>query len=254
MKRQFIIDCFPESAQRYKQGYAIVIVDVLRASTTIVSALGKGFRIYPVQTTDEAFILASALKNPFLVGELGGNVPFGFDMTNSPVEIMNSNDTQRPIIFISSSGSQLMRNSIGADAIYISSFRNFSAVANYAGALHDRIAIIGAGTRGQFRREDLMGCAWLAEMLLKKGFDSGNPLTSGYLLRWKGHAPEAIRDGRSAEYLIKTKQVKDLEFTIEHIDDLEIVPSLVDGEIIDVSNREPISASSESEKDLEQRP
>ena len=58
MKRQFIIDCFPESAQRYKSGYAIVIVDVLRASTTIVSALSKGFRILPVQTTDEAFILA----------------------------------------------------------------------------------------------------------------------------------------------------------------------------------------------------
>jgi len=247
MKKQFIIDCFPESAQRYKQGYAIVIVDVLRASTTIVSALYKGFRVFPVQTTDEAFILASALKNPLLVGELGGNVPFGFDMTNSPVEIANSNDIERPIIFISSSGSQLMRNSIGADAIYISSFRNFSAVANFAGGLHERIAIIGAGTRGQFRREDLMGCAWLGEMLLKKGFEAGNPLTAGYLLRWKGHAAEVIRDGRSAEYLRKTEQVKDLNFTIEHIDDLEIVPSLIDGEIIDVNKAQAASASSGSE-------
>lgn len=244
MKRQFIIDCFPESAQRYKSGHAIVIVDVLRASTTIVSALSKGFRVLPVQTTDEAFILASALEHPLLVGELGGNVPFGFDMTNSPVDIENSNEVDRPIIFISSSGSQLMRNSIGADAVYISCFRNFTAVANYAAALHEKIAIIGAGTRGQFRREDLMGCAWLGEALLNKGFAAGNPLTTGYLLRWKGQTSEVIRDGRSAEYLKKTEQTKDLEFTIEHIDDLEIVPTLIDGEIVDVNNAQAASASS----------
>lgn len=245
MNKQFVIDCFPESAQRYKTAYAIVIVDVLRASTTIVSALSKGFKIYPVQTTDEAFILASALKNPLLVGELGGNVPFGFDMTNSPVEITKSNDTERPIIFVSSSGSQLMRNSIGADAIYISSFRNFSAVAEYTSTRHERIAIIGAGTRGQFRREDLMGCAWLGEKLQKRGFESGNVLTTGYLMRWKGYGAENIRDGRSAEYLTRTEQVKDLDFTIEHIDDADIVPALVNGEIIDVNRPEGAAATSE---------
>lgn len=244
MNKQFVIDCFPESAQRYKAGNAIVIVDVLRASTTIVSALSKGFRIFPVQTTDEAFILASALQKPLLVGELGGNVPFGFDMTNSPAEIVNSTETDRPIIFISSSGSQLMRNAIGADAIYISSFRNFSAVAEYTSAKHERIAIIGAGTRGQFRREDLMGCAWLGEKLQKSGFEAGNVLTTGYLLRWKGYGPENIRQGRSAEYLNRTEQVKDLDFTIEHIDDLDIVPSLVNGEIVDVKKPEAVLAPS----------
>lgn len=197
-----------------------------------------------MQTTDEAFILASALKNPLLVGELGGNVPYGFEMTNSPVEIMNSNETERPIIFISSSGSQLIRNSIGADAIYISCFRNFSAVANYAATLHERIAVIGAGTRGQFRREDLMGCAWLGEVLLRKGFKAGNPLTTGYLNRWKGQASEIVQEGRSAEYLKKSDQVKDLDFTIEHIDDLDIVPSLIDGEIVDVNKLQAATASS----------
>jgi len=244
MKRQFIIDCFPESAQRYKSGHAIVVVDVLRASTTIVSALHKGFKVFPVQTTDEAFILASALKNPLLVGELGGNVPYGFNMTNSPVEIMNSNEVHRPIIFISSSGSQLVRNSIGADAIYIGCFRNFSAIANYAGKLHQKIAVIGAGTRGQFRREDLMGCAWIGEMLQKIGFEAGNPLTTGYLNRWKGQTSEIVREGRSAEYLKKSDQVKDLDFTIKHIDDLHIVPLLIDGEIVDANKLQAATVSS----------
>lgn len=244
MKRRFVIDCFPESAQRYKPGYAIVVVDVLRASTTIASALQKGFKLYPVQTTDEAFILASALENPLLVGELGGNVPYGFEMTNSPVEIMNSKEIERPIIFISSSGSQLIRNAIGADAVYISCLRNFSAVADYAGMLHERIAVIGAGTRGQFRREDLMGCAWLGEMLLKRGFEAENPLTTGYLKRWEGQPSEIIREGRSAEYLRKSDQVRDLDFTVEHIDDLDIVPALIEGEIVDVNNIQAASASS----------
>lgn len=242
MKKRFIIDCFPESAQRYKAGFAIVVIDVLRASTTIATALAKGFKVFPVQTTDEAFILASALENPLLVGELGGNVPFGFDMTNSPAQIENFNDVKRPIIFISSSGSQLMRNATGADAIYISCFRNFSAVAAYLNTRYDRIAIIGAGTRGQFRREDLMGCAWLGEKLLTHGFEAGNILTTGYLLKWKDYGPDNIASGRSSEYLKKTDQVMDLDFTIAHIDDLKIVPSLVDGEIVDVNKPKAVSA------------
>ena len=232
MTNRFIIDCFPESAQRYKSGYAIVAIDVIRASTTIVTALKKGFRIFPVQSTDEAFILAAALDNPILVGELGGNIPYGFDMTNSPVEVEALQETERPIVFISSSGSQLMRNAIGADAIFISSFRNYSAVAEHISRTHSQVAIIGAGTRGQFRREDLMGCAWLGEKLIELGYEAENVLTSGYLLKWKGVRPDAIGEGRSAQYLKKTDQVKDLDFTIAHIDDLDIVPSLVNGEII----------------------
>jgi 2-phosphosulfolactate phosphatase len=235
MNASFIIDCFPESAERYRDGYAIVVIDVIRATTTATTAVAMGRRVFPVQTTDDAFIRAGALTNPLLVGELGGNMPYGFDMTNSPAQIACRNDTQRPMVLLSSSGTQLLLNSAGCKAVYIACFRNLSAVADYIAKKHLRIAILGAGTRGQFRREDQMGCAWLAERLVAAGFEAETPETSEYITRWKGVSGEEVRGGRSAAYLTKTGQEQDLEFILTHIDDLDTVPALVNDELIIMS-------------------
>jgi 2-phosphosulfolactate phosphatase len=235
MKGTVIIDCFPESAYRYRDQYAIVVVDVIRFSTTATTALSKGWRVFPVATADEAFVLASKLQDPLLVGELGGNMPYGFDLNNSPAQIEARNDVNRPAILVSSSGTQLLLNAIGSEAVYVSCFRNLSAIANYILAKHNRIAILGAGTRGQFRREDQMGCAWVAEKLVKAGYQVGIPQTREYIARWHGVSPEGVRGGRSAEYLRKSGQEHDLEFVLNHIDDLDTVPALVNGELIMVS-------------------
>lgn len=232
MEPSVIIDCFPESAYRYGGEYAIVVVDVIRATTTITTALSLGTRVFPVSTTDEAFVLASTLEDPLLVGELGGNLPYGFDLTNSPVMVAELNNYNRPIVFISSSGSQLLRNAAGAEAVYLCCLRNFSAMARYIAGRHGHVAIVGAGTRGQFRREDQIGCAWLAQKLLDLGYRATSQLTMGYISRWKAASTEAIREGRSAEYLRKSHQEKDLEYILAHIDDLDTVPCLQDGEII----------------------
>ena len=70
MKRSVVIDCFPESAERYRSRYAIVAIDVIRATTTATTALQLGRRVYPAKTTDQAFVLAAKLDDPLLVGEL----------------------------------------------------------------------------------------------------------------------------------------------------------------------------------------
>jgi 2-phosphosulfolactate phosphatase len=92
MKGTVVIDRFPESALRYRDRYVIVVIDVIRATTTATTAISFGRRVFPVLTTDEAFVLASTLRDPLLVGELGGNMPYGFEMTNSPVQIAVRND------------------------------------------------------------------------------------------------------------------------------------------------------------------
>jgi len=231
MKGTVVIDCFPDSAHRYRGDHAIVVVDVIRATTTVITAMSMGMRVFPVETSDEAFVLASSLKEPLLVGELGGNVPYGFDLTNSPVQVTALEYFHRPIVFVSSSGSQLLRNAVGSEAVYVVCFRNLSAVANYMSGRHERIAILGAGTRGQFRREDQMGCAWLAQKLVEDGYRPESQLTKGYISRWKDASAEDIREGKSAEYLRRSGQVHDLEFIIHHVDDLDVVPSLVNGEM-----------------------
>ena len=232
MKGSVVIDCFPESADRYRQSHAIVVVDVIRATTTATTAVSLGRRVFPVLTTDEAFVRAAMLENPLLVGELGGNMPYGFDLTNSPVMISIRPDIDRPMILVSSSGTQLLLNSRGSEGVYVSCFRNFSAVAKYVSERHERIAILGAGSRADFRREDQMGCAWVAEKLLAEGYEAATKETENYILKWSGISSIEARSGKSADYLRKTGQEHDLDFVVKHVDDLDTVPALVDGELV----------------------
>lgn len=235
MKGAVIIDAFPESAERYRQGYAIVVVDVIRATTTATTAVSMGRQVIPAQTTDEAIRLASSLKEPILVGELGGNMPVGFDLTNSPARIAERLDVHRPMILVSSSGTQLLLNAVGAEAVYIACFRNFSAVSRYLAGRHRRIAVLGAGTRNQFRREDQIGCVLVAEQLVASGYIPETEATSHYISRWSGTNLDVVRSGRSAAYLRDSGQEIDLDFVLSHVDDLETVPSLINGGLFAVA-------------------
>ena len=238
MKKQtVVIDCFPESADRYRTRYAIVVIDVIRASTTATTALALGRRVLPARTSDEASVKAATLQNPLLAGELGGNKPFGFDITNSPAQIARRTDVDRPMVFVSSSGTQLLVNAAGAEAVYVACLRNATAVARHLIARHPRVAVLGAGTRGQFRREDQFGCALVARQLIDAGYSAETPATIEIVERWRSTPVDVIRGGRSAEYLRRSGQEDDLEFVLGHLDDLETVPSLVDGELIDAARQ-----------------
>ena len=247
-KRTVVIDCFPESAERYLTRYAVVVIDVIRASTTATTALALGRRVLPARTSDEASVKAAALTNPLLAGELGGNKPFGFDITNSPAQIARRTDVDRPMVFVSSSGTQLLVNAAGAEAVYVACLRNVSAVARHLVAYHPRVAVLGAGTRGQFRREDQIGCALVARQLIDAGYAAETPTTTEIVERWRSAPIDVIRGGRSADYLRRSGQEDDLEFVLAHYDDLDTIPALVDGELIDAARQvrgQPASASSE---------
>jgi 2-phosphosulfolactate phosphatase len=136
------------------------------------------------------------------------------------------------MILVSSSGTQLILNSDGCDVLYIACLRNYSAVARLAAGQHSRIAVLGAGTRGRFRREDQIGCAWVAEKLIELGYEAENQETAEYLERWHNVNLDTIREGQSADYLRRSNQLEDLEFVLNHIDDLDTVPCMVDGELV----------------------
>ena len=83
MSARVAIDSFPDAASRYP-GQAIVAVDVIRATTTAVTAVNRGHRLFVGASLEHATSLARKLDSPLLVGELGGNMPYGFDLQNSP--------------------------------------------------------------------------------------------------------------------------------------------------------------------------
>src|SRR5207245_6212928 len=149
-----VIACFPESLVSYRKGYAIVAVDGIRATTTAVTAVALGRRCFPVPSLDAVVPLAAKLTNPLLVGELGGSMPYGFDMNNSPADLEARTDIHRPMLLLSTSGTRLICGAAEGQAMYVACLRNHSAQIAYLAAHHPAVAIIGPGSRGEFREED----------------------------------------------------------------------------------------------------
>lgn len=221
MYKTVIIDCFPESIRRYRNGYGIVAIDVIRATTTAVTAVALGRRCFPVPSLEAALALATRLDHPLLVGELGGNMPYGFDMTNSPAELAQRIDIARSIILLSSSGTQLIHEAGKWGTASVACFRNYTALASYLMDRHERVAVIGAGTRGEFREEDEMCCAWIAEILMDAGYSPQDGRTVEIVKRWSGASPEECLVSRSVEYLRNSGQLRDLDFIFTHVNDLQ---------------------------------
>jgi len=233
--RTVTIDFLADSVARYRADHAIVAVDVIRATTTVVTAVSLGFRCFPVPSLEHALPLAARLDRPLLVGELGGNTPYGFDLTNSPVQLTQLSDVRRPLILLSSSGTGLIYEAREAPAAYVACLRNYRALAAHVAVAHKHVAVIGAGTRGEFREEDQLCCGWIARELLALGFEAIDTRTIEVVDRWRHEPAEAILQSKSVTYLQDSGQVADLDFILAHVDDLDDVHVVSDGEVVRAS-------------------
>jgi 2-phosphosulfolactate phosphatase len=99
--------------------------------------------------------------------------------------------------------------------------RNFTATANHLAGAAGRVALIGAGTRGQARPEDQMVCAWIGQRLLERGFEVENDSTLKEVEAWREADPKVITSSPSADYLRETQQTQDIDFVLEHVDDID---------------------------------
>jgi 2-phosphosulfolactate phosphatase len=232
MRKSVVINCFPERVAAYKEHHAIVAVDVIRATTTAVTCAALNRRCYPAPSLEAATSLAARLKDPLLVGEVGGDMPAGFHMNNSPFDLELREDTDRPVILLSTSGTRLLWAAQGAPAVYAACLRNYSATAAHLAENWPAVAVIGAGSCDEFREEDQLCCAWIAERLVALGYEPEDAATSEIIRKWSGARVETIAIGASASYLRRSRQVRDLKYILSHIDDLDAVYRFVDEQIV----------------------
>lgn len=212
--------------------WTVVGIDVIRATTTAVTAVAAGRRCFPVPSVEAALPLAARLENPLLVGELGGNMPYGFDLQNSPAEMDRRTALHRPVILLSSSGTGLLSAAAARSRTYAACLRNVRAQAQRLIAAHDRVLLLAGESRGEFREEDRLCCGRLAGALLEAGFEPRDLLVEETVKRWANAPDEAFMDGHSVRYLADTGQFHDAEFVLGHVDDLDSVYEMRNGELV----------------------
>jgi 2-phosphosulfolactate phosphatase len=144
-------------------GGIAVVIDVLRASTTIVTALANGAAaVRPVAAIDEARRLARTLSGrPLLGGERGGRPIEGFDLGNSPREYEGDRVAGRTIVITTTNGTAALAACDEAREIVIGALVNRRAVADTVRHLSATtgardVHLVCAGTDGVVSAEDVL--------------------------------------------------------------------------------------------------
>jgi 2-phosphosulfolactate phosphatase len=221
------------SLGRAGDGCVVVGIDVIRATTTAVTAVAAGRRCFPVASLEAAVPLAARLDHPLLVGELGGNMPFGFHLQNSPVEVARPVDLDRPVILLSTSGTPLLSGAAALGPTYAACLRNVSAQVDFLLAAGGDVLLLAGESRGEFREEDRLCAGRIARGLLAAGYAPASALVEELSEQW-GEAPDdSFMDGHSVAYLTATGQRHDAEFVLRHIDDLRSVFEMQGGELVE---------------------
>lgn len=145
----------------YFTGKTCIVIDVLRASSVIVTALYNGAKeIIPVNTVDFAVkISGDAFRSQTILGgERNTKKIEGFALGNSPLEYVSETIKGKSIILYTSNGSRSIVKAKFAENLFIASFNNISAIVNHLIQLKKEVEIICAGTSGNFNLEDAV-CA-----------------------------------------------------------------------------------------------
>jgi 2-phosphosulfolactate phosphatase len=149
-------------------GAVAVVVDVLRASTTIVHALAAGCTVVrPCAEVEEAQELAGQMRagRVLLGGERGGVAPPGFDLGNSPKEYTPSICRGCTLVLSTTNGTRALLRAAEAERVLVGAFVNFSAVCEQLQQDSRPVHIICAGTDGEATLEDTLLAGALIDFL-----------------------------------------------------------------------------------------
>jgi len=147
-------------------GAAVLVIDVLRATTTLSVALAHGAaRVIEAATVAEARAARARYPDALLCGEREGRRIDGFDLGNSPAEYDPTIVSGRTLIFASTNGSQSLRLATGHRRV-LTCFRNLAAAVERVRDARD-VAIVCSGKLGAMSLEDV-ACGALAAARLER--------------------------------------------------------------------------------------
>ena len=221
----------------------VVMIDVLRASTTIAHALSAGaISVVPCGEVDEARQTAARMPaGTFVLGGERGGLPIeGFHLGNSPTEYTPASVGGKTVVFTTTNGTAALLKCRSAAQVLIGSFANLSAVPKLIDGRRP-VHLLCAGTRGRITREDVLLAGALTERLLESTVDraSMNDQARIALDVWQAavppgrgrtrdltkHLSAALRECQGGRNLLGIGLERDIE-TAAEVDRFDLVPAL----------------------------
>ena len=222
-------------------GQTVIVVDVLRATTTIVSALYNGCtEIMPQPTVEAAREAFRQFQEDAVIGgERGGKIVEGFHHGNSPIEYTPSTIKGKTLILATTNGTVAMEHCRAANRVLIGAMVNLEAVAQQVKE-DSQVTVICSGTDRCITSEDVLFAGALVDRIMALRTESNQPsgqltdMASIALGHWKTTRQELdrgkpladfFRNARGGINLVKIGHDPDIVFASQ-IDTFDLVPEL----------------------------
>jgi len=216
----------------------VVVIDVLRAASTIVTALQNGSKgVIAVDNMADASRIAQNLDptSYLLCGEKDGKKIEGYHLGNSPFEYDTNIIEQKTLLLNTTNGTRAIHRSSSADTLIIGCFLNVSAVVDTLRNADKEIIIICSGWKNRLSFEDLLCAGYIISKLnngvLASDTPDGAQVAFALFDQFGSDIPKVISRCNHAIRLKDIGYEKDVDYCCQ-IDTHKIVPELRDGIII----------------------
>ena len=230
-------------------GKVVVVLDILFATTTMVTALAHGATdIVPV--LDEAAARAHgkglAQDSYVLAGELYAETLPGFAHP-APLSLLEHGIRGKTVVYSTTNGTVAMTQAAGAARVYCGALLNARALAEHIVAAHPRetVLIVCSGSGNNFNFEDFYGAGYFVERfaeLLGDAADLSDAAKAARLLYRQANAPQALLECRVGRMMVAKGLAHEVEFACR-LDAFPVVPALDQGRLRLLS---PVQARSSS--------
>lgn len=217
------------------EGKIVVVVDILRATSCMVTGLAHGIQSI---TPFESLELCQAKKKEdyIIAGERNGQKVEGFDLGNSPFDYMDENLKGKKVAITTTNGTVAIERSKPAHQVIVGAFLNLMAVKDYLKSQEQDVLILCAGWKGQVNLEDSLFAGALAESL-KDDFCAGDDSTLAMQTLYccvKDDLPGHLENSSHVQRLKRLNIKQDIEFCLTR-DCYTNIPALDGIELVDIS-------------------
>ncbi|MFN4853287.1 MAG: 2-phosphosulfolactate phosphatase [Bacteroidota bacterium] len=148
-----------------KEKQVVVVVDILRATSAIVTAFANGVSsMVAVKTPEEAIELGK--HGYLLAGERNGEKLEGFMFGNSPISFTDHTIAGKKIVITTTNGTQAIHKAADSEGLAIGAFLNLEAVAEWCNRAAMDVLVLCAGWKDKFNLEDTLFAGALSARLL----------------------------------------------------------------------------------------
>ena len=236
MKRLRVLMTRQEIVPERLAGVTSVAIDVLLATTTLVTAFDNGARsVFPTESLQETDRVLESLDASDVLrgGEQDAERIEGYELGPYPGEYSSETVADKNVIFVTTNGTRAIADAAASEDVLVGCLRNAPAVAHYlqeSGA--DSIYLICAGSAGRFTLEDFLGASTILSYMHTEHWHLNDAAWMALSLAhdYQDREMEALEQSRAGRWFIENDRQEELEF-VGDVGASDLVANVVDGQL-----------------------